>query len=174
MWAWAVPWSRTTIAAGLGLASDEQGSALVELALVVALLGVPLLLATGEVGPLLYDAAEVQNAAHAGALYGMQSSTFAADTIGMITAAQTEATDFSSSLTVVPLTYYACATAIGGTQYTGSNAQSSAQSACTGTGNHPLEFVQVSTTLQVSPAIRCPGLATTFTLTGSSVMEVEQ
>lgn len=153
---------------------EEAGSALVELALVVALLGMPLLLGAGAIGQLVYDAAEVANAAHAGALYGMQSAIFASDSAGITSAAQAEAADFGTSLTVVPLTYYACSNAIGGTQYTGSNAQSNAQAACTGTNNHALQFVQVPTALQVTLAIHCPGLPSTLTLTGSSVMEVQQ
>lgn len=154
--------------------ADESGSALLELTLVVALLGMPMLLAVGEMGSLVYASAEIENAAHAGALYGSQSATFASDTAGMISAAQTEASDFGVLLVVTPLTYYACASAVGGTQYIGINAQANAKAACTGTNNHAVQFVQVSVTLQVTPLIRCPGLLTTITLNGSSVMEVQQ
>ena len=45
---------------------SDAGSALIELALMVGLLGVPLLLGTGEIAPLVYDSAEITNAAHAG------------------------------------------------------------------------------------------------------------
>lgn len=156
------------------LLREDVGSALIELALTVGLLGVPLLLGTGALAPLAYASVEVDNAAHAAALYGSQSPTFAADNAGITSAAQAEATDYNTSLTVVPLVFYACATAIGGTHYTGNNAQANATSACTGTNNHSLQFVQVKAMLKVTPVIRCPGLSTTFTLTGTSVMEVQQ
>src|ERR1017187_1544258 len=69
----------------------DSGSALVELALVVALLGVPLLLGTAQMGFLIYDSIEVSDAANAGALFGMRSSTYSADNAGMTTAAQADA-----------------------------------------------------------------------------------
>lgn len=140
----------------------------------MAFFTVPLIAGLGEMGLLAYDSIEVSNAAAAGASYGMQSSTFASNTSGIATAAQMEAADFGSALSVTSSTYYACAAAINGTHYTGSNAQSDATSACTGTDNHALPFVQVVTTLRVTPMIRCPGLPSSYNLTGTSVMEVEQ
>lgn len=153
------------------LSGDDHGSALIELALMIGLLGVPLLLGVGALAPLVYASVEVENAAHTGALYGSQSTTTAADISGITTAAQSDVADFTTSLTVVPITYYACATAIGSTQY---SSLSNANSACTGTGNHALQFIQVLTTLQVTPVIRCPGVPTTWTLSSTSVMEVQQ
>jgi Flp pilus assembly protein TadG len=152
----------------------ERGDALVELALVLSLLGVPLLIGTADMGFVVYDSIEVANAAHAAALYGMQSSTYAANSSGMIAAAQAEASDFGTALGVTPIPYYACSSAIGGTQYTGSNAQANATSACTGGTNHALEFVQVNTSVTVTPPIHLPGISKSFTVAGSSVMEVEQ
>jgi Flp pilus assembly protein TadG len=153
---------------------DERGSALVELAFFVTFFATPLLLGTADMGFLVYDSIEITNAAHAAAAYGMQSATLAANNAGMTTAAQTEAADFGTAVTVSPTTYYACATAVGGTQYTGSNAQSNATAACTGTSNHALQFVQVNTSASVTPPIRFPGLPASFTVRGTSVMEVEQ
>jgi Flp pilus assembly protein TadG len=153
---------------------DDSGSAVIELALVVALFGVLLLMGTSEMASVVYDAIEISNAAFAASAYGMQSLTYASNTSGMTSAARTEASDFGTALSVTPTTYYACSNAVGGTQYTGSNAQSDANAACTGTGNHALEFVQVTTSATVTPPIHCPGLAASFVLTGFSVMEVEQ
>lgn len=133
-----------------------------------------MLLGTGEMGLVVYDSVEVSNAAHAGAMFGMQSLTYAANTSGITSAAQSEASDFGANMTVTPTAYYACSSAIGGTQYTGANAQSNANTACTGSTNHALEFIKVTTSVTVTPTVRCPGLPHTFTLTGSSVMEVEQ
>jgi Flp pilus assembly protein TadG len=156
-----------------GLA-DESGSALVELALVLSLFGAPLLLGTAEAGFLVYDSIEVSNAAHVGTMYGMQSLTFASDNTGMTAAARAEASDFGANLAVTPASYFACSAAVGGQTYTGANAQANATSACTGGSNHALEFVKVSTSASVTPPFHCPGLPATFTLSGSSVMEVEQ
>lgn len=155
-------------------ARDERGSALVELAIFVSFFATPLLLGTADMGFLVYDSIEITNAAHAAAIYGMQSSTFAANTTGMTSAGQMEAADFGTAVTVTPTTYYACATAVGGTQYTGTNAQATATAACTGSSNHALQFVQVNTSASVTPPIRFPGLPVSFTVRGTSVMEVEQ
>ncbi len=151
----------------------DNGSALVELALVVGVLGVPLWLGTAQMGWLIYDSIEVSDAANVGALYGMRSSTYAVDNAGMITAAQGDA-DLGANLSVSPVSYYVCALAVNGTQYTGAGAQQNAAAACTGTGNHALQFVQVNTSATVTPAIHCPGLPATLKLTGQAAMEVEQ
>jgi Flp pilus assembly protein TadG len=152
-------------------ARDESGSAVIELALIVSFLGIPLLVGTADIGTAVYASIEINNAAEAGSAYGMQSSTFAANTSGITSAAQAEATDFGTALTVTPTVYYACSTAITGTQYT---TQSAAESACTGGANHALEFIQVKTSATVTPKIHLPALASSFTVTGQSVKEVEQ
>jgi Flp pilus assembly protein TadG len=149
----------------------ESGGALVEMSLCIPLLGAPVLIGTVEAGMVLYDSIEVSNSAHAGAAYGMMSSTFAADSIGMTSAARGEAGDLSNILTVTPSSYYACSQSIAGTQYT---TQSAANSACTGTSNHSLQFVQVSTSAAVPVPFRVPGLPNSFSLTATSVMEVEE
>ena len=77
----------------------------------LAFLGVPLLLATSYFGVLLLDQIEITNAAHAGAMYAMTSSTFAEDTANIQAAAQAETNRFGSNLTVTPSIYYACSTA---------------------------------------------------------------
>lgn len=153
----------------------EGGNALIELALVFSLLGIPLLLGTVELGSVGYDSVEISDAANAGVLYGMQDPAYAANTSGITTAAQANASDFGANLTVTPYTYYACTTAVGGTQYpTASYTQNQATAKCTGSGDQALEFIQVQTSATVTPSIRFPGLPKTFTLNGSAVMEVEQ
>ena len=153
----------------------ERGDALIELAVMFSLVGVPLLLGTVQMGFLVYDSVEISNAANAGALYGMQNSGYASSSSGITSAAQAEAADFGTKLTVTPTTYYACTNAVGGTQYpTSSYTQPQAQTHCTGTGNVALEFIQVIASASVTPLIHCPGLPTSYTLTDTSVMEVEQ
>jgi Flp pilus assembly protein TadG len=153
---------------------DDNGSALVEVALFLSLVGVPMLLGTADLGWVVYDSSEIANAAHAGAMYGMQSLTYAENNSGITTAARAEAADFGTNLSVSPTTYYACSLAVNGTKYTGTNAETNATAGCTGSENHPLEFVQVVTSATITPNIHWPGLPATFTLSATSVMEVEQ
>jgi len=149
---------------------DESGSSLVELALMISLAGLPLVTGTVELGSMVYDSIEVSNAAHAGAMYGMMSLSFAGDTSGITTAARGEAPDFGTAVVVTPTLYYACSSSIAGTQY---STLAAANAACTGSVNHSLAFVKVTTSLIVTPPIRLPGLPASYTLVGVSVMEVE-
>jgi Flp pilus assembly protein TadG len=149
----------------------ERGSAVIELAIFLVFLGPLLIFGTAELASLAYASIEISNAAHAGAMYGMQSSTYAANTSVIQTAAQAEAADFGSSLTVTPTIYYACALAQGGTQY---STQAAATSACAGSGNHVLEFLQVKTSATVTPPFHVPPLLASYAVSGISVMEVQQ
>jgi Flp pilus assembly protein TadG len=139
--------------------------------LILACLGAPLMLGTAQVGFLVYDSIEISNAAHAGAMYGMQSNTNASNSTVIATAAQSEAADFGANLTVTSSVFWVCSTAESGTQYSTSSA---ATTACTGTGDHPLEYVEVTASAPATPPIHFPGLPATYTLSGSSTMEVEE
>jgi Flp pilus assembly protein TadG len=150
---------------------DDRGSALVELGLMLSFLGVPLLLATVYFATLLLDDIEIANAAHAGAMYGMESSTFAEDTANIIAAARAETSRFGSNLAVTPSIFYACSTAISGTQY---STQSAANTACTGGSSHALEFIQVTASASIAPPGSFPGWSNPVTLSSTSVMEVEE
>jgi Flp pilus assembly protein TadG len=150
---------------------EESGNALVETAMCISFIAMPMLLGTVTLGSMAYTSIEVSNAAHAGAMYGMMSSTFAANSTGIVSAAQGEATDLGTNLRVTPNLYYACSSAVGGTQY---SSQTAASSACTGGTNHALQFIQVVTSATVTSPIRCPGMPATYTLVGTSVMEVAE
>jgi Flp pilus assembly protein TadG len=149
---------------------DESGDALIELALVVSLMFSPLLFGTVEMAEIVFDSIEVSNAARAGATWAMTNSTSSSLTSGLTAAAQAEASDFGTNLSVVPNVYWACSAALAGTQY---STLSAATTACTGTSNHPIELIQVNTSTTVTIPIRCPGLPASITLTGSSVTETE-
>ena len=121
---------------------------------------------------MIYDSIELSNCAHAGAMYGMMSSTFAGDTAGIQKAAQAEAADFGTSVTVTPTTYYACSSAVDGTQY---STQTAAAAACpANASNHYLQFVKVVSSVNINPPVKCPGLPKTWTVSGTSVMEVQE
>jgi hypothetical protein len=160
----AVSWLRRA-------AAQESGSALIELALSLSLFGLPLLLGTIYTGVLAFDNIEIANAAHAGALYGMQSSTYASDSAGIIAAAQAEAPDFGTAMSVAPVIFYACSSAIDGTQY---STQTAATTACTGGFNHALEFIQITASYTATPFARIAGMQKAVTVSSVSVMEVEE
>lgn len=163
---------RMIVRAAFARAGDDTGTAILELSLILSIFGMPLLLGTAETAMLVYDSIEVSNAAHAGAMYGMMSSTFAADNAKITAAAQAEASDFGSNLTVTPTSFYACSAAIDGAQFA---TEAAASVACpSGATNHYLQFVQVVTSASVASPIHVVGLPKTITLTGSSVMEVEE
>jgi Flp pilus assembly protein TadG len=148
---------------------EETGAALIELAFIMAFLGLPLFMGTVHFGWLAMDSIIVANAAHAGAEYGMTSSTFAQDAATVTTAAQDDAFGLGSSLTVTPTVFYVCSTAIGGTQYT---TQAAANTACS--SSHALQFIQVIASVAVTPPCSFPGVPNTVTLTSTSIMEVEE
>ncbi|MGA9585775.1 MAG: hypothetical protein WBQ95_10635 [Terracidiphilus sp.] len=151
---------------------DNAGNAALELAFTFGVFGTPLLLGSSELATVIYDSIELSNSAHAGAMYGMMSSTFAGDTAGIQNAAQTEAADFGTSVTVTPTTYYACSSAVDGTQY---STQTAAAAACpANTSNHYLQFVKVVSSVNINPPVKCPGLPKVWTVSGTSVMEVQE
>ena len=163
---------RRTTSALRGLGSwlrDETGSALIELALTMSLIGVPLLLATVHFSLLLIDATIISNAAHAGAEYGMMSAGNAADTSYIITAAQNDASGLGATLNVTPTNFYACSNDIGGTQYA---TNSAATSGCL--SGHTLQFIQVVASATVTPVLSVPGLAKSVSLSSTSIMEVQE
>lgn len=156
----------------LRAARSSAGNATLELSLVLGLFGIPLLLGIYELAILVHEGIEVSNAAHAGAMYGMMSSTYASDTSGITTAAKAEAADFGPVLTVTPTVYYACSQALSGTQY---STQAAASAVCpSGQANHYLEFVKVTTTASLSAPVHIASLPSSLTVNGSSIMEVEE
>lgn len=163
---------QNSLAAMCRRAAGEEANATVELAVAFSFLLTPIMLATTATAFMIYDSIEVSNAAHAGAMYGMISSTLAGDTAGITKAAQAEAGDFGANLTVTPTVYYACSAAINGTKY---STQSAAASACpANASNHYLQFVQVATSTTVDSPVKVPGMPGSFTLHGLSVMEVQE
>jgi Flp pilus assembly protein TadG len=147
---------------------QQTGGALLETALVVGFLVVPLILGTTDMAALVYASIEISNAAHAGALAAMSGTNTNA---AIQTAAQVEAGDYpAANVIATPTAYYACSAAQGGTQY---STQALATAGCTGTGNHSVRFVQVQVSAQVPLPFSCCGLSSPVTLNAKSVMEVE-
>lgn len=155
----------------------DCGSALVELALVVSIMGLPLLLGSVDLGTLIYSSIEIENAAHAGAMFGMQGNCCILQTQQMIAAAQNEAADFGANLTVTPTSYYACSASQAGSTWAGpgnmidSTSLATAKSNCTGASGHVLAFSKVVASAPVRLPFRCCGLPASVTLSRASVMQ---
>jgi Flp pilus assembly protein TadG len=86
---------------------NQQGSAIVELALTAPLL-LGMLICTAEVARIAYAAIEVQNAARAGAAYAAQNGGTLANTTNIDDAAQNEAPNLT--LTTTPSEVCVCET----------------------------------------------------------------
>ena len=161
---------RTPLLAARRRLLDDRGSAVIELAFTLSIMGLPLMMGMTYFGTMLSKSIVVSNAAHAGAEYGMQSSTYASDTSFIIAAAQDDS-GLGTNLTVTPTVYYACSTAMTGTQYA---TPVLAAAACTSGSSHPLEFLQVVASASVTPALTFPGQPATVTVSSTSTMEVEE
>jgi hypothetical protein len=142
---------------------SESGQSLLELAILTPIL---LLLVIGiiEVGRFAYYSIEVTNAARAAVQYGAQSLADSKDSVGLQQAALNDASDLTGvnvnpsvlcACSESPSTYFAICPAIG----------------CSG---HPVVFIQVDTTANISPLFHYPGFPSTFTANGHAIMRVAQ
>jgi Flp pilus assembly protein TadG len=151
-------------------ALSESGAALVETALVLSLLGPPLLLGTVEIGGALNASIEMSNAAYAGAAYAAQyyiqhSSSALPTTTQVTSAAQNEAPELLNAL--------APSTSLTVNMYTGCGtgsptAGNSVPSCSTGV----IPYVKVTTQASVSPLIRAPGLTNLLTISGAATVNL--
>jgi hypothetical protein len=171
---------RSGLSALRKIVEADCGSALVELALVVSIMGLPLLLGSVDIATLTYSSIEIENAAHAGAMFGMQGDCCILQTQQMISAAQNEAADFGANLTVTPTSYYACSASQAGPAWTGAGnmidslSLATAKSMCTGASGHVLAFVKVVASAPVHLPFRCCGLPVSINLSRASVMESQE
>jgi Flp pilus assembly protein TadG len=144
----------------------EEAQSLVELALMMPLF-ILLLLGTTEFARFAWAAVLTASAARAGAQYGCQNAATAADTAGIQAYAASDSVNLTGLTTTSSVSCY-CSTAAS-TQITCSTALGSCAAPAT-----ILAYVQVNTTSTVTPLGRYPGLPTSFTATGKSIMVVEQ
>jgi len=141
----------------------ETGQALVELAFVVPIFTI-LLVGAAEFGRLAYADIEVCNAARAGAAYGSQSHTTAADTTGIQTAATQDAPNVGGITATVTDT---CSCSDG----TSITCASASTTVCVAPARI-LETVQVNTTATVNIGFHLTGTSSSFTLHGLANMRV--
>jgi Flp pilus assembly protein TadG len=142
------------------LRNQEQGSTLLEVALITPVLAL-LMVGAVDFGRGYYVAMEVSSAAEAGALYGVQNTT---DTSGMAAAATLDAKDVPG---LGVNASYGCECSDG----------SNAVANCTSTPSCPanvVKYVEVDTTATYSPILEYPGVPSSFALTGKGRMRAGQ
>lgn len=139
------------------LRSREEGSSLVELALVAPFL-LLLLLGVVDFGRAYYLATEVAGAAHAAAEYAVQSPT---DTAGIMAAATDDAPDVPNLTVGTPT--YGCECS-DGTSY---SANCSTTPTCT---NNYVNRVKVTVSATYSPWFPWPGIPSSVNLSNSATM----
>ena len=144
-----------------GLQADSKGQSLVEMALAVPVL-ILLLLVAADFGRLFYTWIAVNSAARAGAQYGSQTLTNAADINGMKLAATTDGSNISG----LTATASQC-TCVSGTSV----------AACSGSNynctNAPqATFVEVDTQAAFHTIVNYPGIPSSITVKGTAIMQV--
>lgn len=135
----------------------EDGSSLVELALVTPMLMV-ILMACIDFSRAYFLSIEVAGAAHAGAAYGMQNQT---DTAGMRTAAVSDAPDVPGLSIATPT--YGCECSDG----SASSINCSSPPSCT---YNMVNWVKVKATANYSPLFPWPGIPSSITISNSATM----
>ena len=146
---------------------SETGQALIETALVIPILML-LLLAAAEIARVADAAIEVANAAKAAVAYGAQSQANASDTTGIQTAAATDASDLTSTLTVTPTLSGICSS---GNACTGANS-TCLNTDCSTPGDHIENILTVNTSASINPLVHVTGLPLTYTVQGQAVQKV--
>jgi Flp pilus assembly protein TadG len=143
--------------------ASESGQSLLEMTLLTPVL-LLLLIGIMEVGRFAYYSIEVTNAARAAVQYGAQSLADSRDIAGLRQAALNDASDVSG-VSVNPTVLCAC-----------SESPSTYAAICPAIGcsGHPVVFVQVDTTANITPLFHYPGFPSRFTANGHAIMRVSQ
>jgi TadE-like protein len=144
---------------------EQRGQSIAEFAMVLPLL-LLLLVGTIEIGRFAYYGIEVQSAARAAVQYGVQSLAASKDTAGLQQAAHNDAPDITN-LQVNPSNTCACSDSPG--TFVGCPLKSTDCPA-----GHPVVFVQVDTSADISPLFNYPGISSKFKATGRAIMRVAQ
>jgi Flp pilus assembly protein TadG len=138
-----------------------RGQSAVELALAIPVL-VLLLVIGSDYARIFYASLEVNSAARAGVQYGSQTVITAADSIGMIAAAKTDAANLLNLTATASQCTCATSTAVA----------SCPTSYCT---NAPMgTFVEVDTQSVFNTILNYPGIPRSTTLSGKAIMQVQQ
>jgi Flp pilus assembly protein TadG len=142
--------------------SEERGTSLVEMALLLPFLLLLLMVAV-DFGRAYYMSIEVDNAARAAAQYGINSPT---DLTGMQTAAANDASDISTlgGWQAVATSGCMCADGTGATQTPCNN---TSPPTC-GSQTRVVDFVNITTQVNYTPFFAIPGVISGFTIKGAA------
>lgn len=147
---------------------NEEGSALVELALSLPMLFL-ILLGSEELARLAYTAIEATNAAHAAALYAASSSAASSDTTGMTNAALADAGNLKGTSAVSVISAIPTCTC-SNTNFTPSSCSDNVT--CESKGAGMITTVTVTTQAKFFPLFPVPGNAPSYTVQGRSAQVV--
>jgi Flp pilus assembly protein TadG len=144
--------------------SFGKGQSAVELAFALPVL-LLLLVVIADFARIFFVSVAVNNAARAGAQYGSQSVTTAADSAGMVAAASADAANVSNwgtptasqctCIVATPQTVTLCATSYCAHSTTAT-------------------YVTVNTSATYNTILNYPGITSSYTLTGKAIMQVQQ
>jgi len=148
---------------------NEQGSALVELALSLPMLSL-MLLGAAEFARIAYAAIEVTNAAHSAAVYAASSQQALADTPGITNAATGDSPNLAGGNAISVSTPITTSCTCSDTSYTPSSC--SDNRTCQDHHASMITAVTVQTQTTFSPAISLPGWRPSITLVGKSTETV--
>jgi len=141
----------------------KRGQSAVELAFAVPLL-ILILQIAADFGRLFYLNVEINGAARAGAQYGANNVTTAADSAGIIQAAKLGGADVQNMMSNVSATQCTCAT--------GTSIPACPASYCTAIPN--ATYVQVTVQATFKPLITYPGLSSQVPLSAQAILPVQQ
>ena len=139
---------------------DDSGQSLVEMALSFTIL-ITFLVGAADLARVTRASISVANAAKAGAQYAAQTGFTAQDTSGIQAAAAAE----SPNLTLTTTSTYSCVCSNG-------NSSTCKNTDCN--NSHIVETVTVNTSTTVTPAIRLPGMQSTWTIKGQAIQRCFQ
>ena len=137
----------------------RSGQSATELALIIPFI-VGLLLVVSDYSRVFFMSIEVNNAAQAGAMYGIQSVSNAQDSTGMQTAASNDGSDIAG-LTSVASNYCVC------------NKQTKFTCGKSPACGDQARYVEVDTSATFHTLISYPGLPTSIALSGKAIMRVQ-
>ncbi len=147
---------------------SEKGQSAVEFALIVPVL-VLTLVVISDFGRIFFISIAVNNAARAGAQYGSQTNTTAADSAGMLSEASTDGADIPNFNTPTA-SQCTCGTPNPPT----TPACSTISSIYCADASSNAVFVTVDTSATFNTILSYPGVPSSMTLKGQAIMQVQE
>jgi Flp pilus assembly protein TadG len=157
--------TQSTSRGGAALSLRPRGQSAVEFAMIASIV-LLVLLAVADFGRMFYVSVALNNAARAGAQYGSQSLITAADSSGMVTAVDNDATNVTN-LSTPTTSLCGCASSLP------ANVTNTCPSSyCT--NNPDAIYVTVTASAPFNTITKYPGVPSSTTLSGTAIMQVQQ